>query len=720
MVTEFGFARDWRFNTQRDVFREKGCDWRCVHTEYIEPLGAIAPSGVTSPQDMDLSDWTAGYNAKFRQIYVSGNPVVKWIEYYDGSVYTPATDPDDRTGILSAKTSQVGRWALRMVRFAPPPEQGVAAYVTVSMSAARLEGGVAVETGILSLVLPLHNSEYDRPLLHVVWGDPGDLGLYDVFTTGTILSTAERGATMQQGESRETWLFEYEEDPSMYDGSHILIRSPEQLGENTWWYVRAPNIQILDADLSIIVAGHVCALNLTPITYSWDANSMWADADQARPLPNADGWASTTTWGTVASCPDSWDVTASIPEGITEHRPRLRFISGYGDGDTTSRPVCWFIYEEAPATISADDTTEWDTSDYHKLQYISWEWDARYRGCTGSARFAPFTDDSEPLDWLRDNALIEMYLGWQPGAGDDLERQLVATGYIMPSRERLRDGEEAAGQPQLTFEIGDFAAARLPQKQCMDLRQMGGMTIEEFIEMAANRLGLGIHCWVDPAIENQVIPLGDPPSRPNFEPLDGDSWETLFSNVEQACNIRIGFDQDGYLFADTGPEEYVHGESAIVFRLDEESTTPGDEVYRISHTTSTEEFRNVLKAIAGKDDNRTEYYWAEPVDDREAGIGDDWNVVLVDDETDTAGGIGNLEQQFLNRFYKRSDMIEWVGPARPTLRPDDFVAITKAENIDVPDGAVYQILSHHIEADALAFRATSTIRAVLVWINSEA
>jgi hypothetical protein len=246
------------------------------------------------------------------------------------------------------------------------------------------------------------------------------------------------------------------------------------------------------------------------------------------------------------------------------------------------------------------------------------------------------------------------------------------------------------------------------------MRQAGGMTVGDWLDLIGNRMGLPagmIAC--DAAVENQVIPLHEIPSTANLEASDGSSWLSHIQAVENAGDIRVGWDTDGILFADAGSPEYEHGVSAIAYALDETSATHEDIVYKVDASTLGGGFRNVLKATFGREDKRTDYYWVEAQADRLAGIGDDWPVVITDDDARYPADIG---ERFNREHYDtQQGTIQWEGPCRPTLLPDQFVSITAASGVGVDVDSVYRITQVTHSMDAEAFDASTSVEAVLVY-----
>ena len=699
LVTEFGLARDWRCNER----------WVGYNCEYIEPLRAIAPVGDIYPADMATADWTASWNNRWRERYVSGFPVAQWLEFYDGSIYAAGTASSTSAGNLLSDGDWSPRWALFLQRYTPPSTQGVYSWFAIQQEALWWNGATWADA-IFSIFLPLGDDTYGKPFMHLAY-PATHATTFDVLTEGTVLSTYDGGFEREQGPQRLTLTLEYEEDTAKYSGGYVLALFA---GATKRWAYHNRNLRLSTGQVRVTCNGGIQSFCLAPITYQRNGTTMpW----QEKPMPVVSGetWVSATTWDTVQSTATDWVV--SVAKEGSSQRPVVSFTRD-AYGQTAKRPVLWMANEQHDATIANADATTETTEGEAKLQSLTWRWDRTYRGCRGVATFSGF--ESEPFPNWRENAKVDVYLGWQTGAGASITSALVASGYIVPGTlTKLRDGGAFAGDPQLgSVEIGAFDVVRMARKDILDLRQAGGMMVNDFMLMAGNRMGLPTS-MIDVAVAVQTleIPLAELPSAPAFAPQDSDSWAQLFDQIQEACDIRIGFGKDttGKFFADAGPPTYSHGYSSIAFSIDEDTVTPEDVVYRIEHNRSGDGFRNFVKIIVGPDDDRAEYYWAEALADREAGIGDDWSRVIVDDDTDRSSGIYDVASKFFSTECVWQDDIVWVGPARRDLMPDEFVQITHCDDLGFEVDAVYQITSHEIEVDIEAFDARSTIRAVQVY-----
>lgn len=736
----FGLSRDWRPDK----------DWHRAGIEWVDPLKAFAPSGAYRPVAMDLDDWAVGGNEMFREIVVAGNPAVQWLQFYDGAVHTWADDEADVYGILKA-TAEADDWMPRfclwLKRQTPPPGQQITPQVSVVMQALTWDGTQWVE-GRVGLYLPLQgdansdaSNRFDTAMLvHATLTEAPADEFWDIWTAGRILSQGPRGPAASNRLIEEGWLFEYEEvwldsDGTLWaedDGtrdfqqSFILIRHvDDSMGD--WWVYASDTLRLTFGTygtdtsrptLAITVAGAITTLNCCWVVYGGVDGRAVTNRALTLGHPAIE---TTETWGTLYSQATGWTVgttnhAAYAAAGMygPEVTTQRQWLYAYaGTEPWNIRPMVWDMTEDHAATVVAKGGSTGSTLFDDSLRSITWTRNDTWKGATGSAEFYPSDEELYPT-W-RPNGRLDVHLGWQDDAGDDFAEDLVGVAYIEPDGiQRSADGGETDAPYHLSLRFGDFAATRLQQKGIIDLRQAGGMTVGDWLDLIGNRMGIPagmVTC--DAAVENQVIPLHEIPSTPNLEATDGSSWLSHIQAVENAADIRVGFDADGNLFADTGSPEYEHGVSEIAYTLDETSATAEDIVYQIEATQLGGAFRNVLKATYGREDKRQTYYWVEAEADRIAGIGDDWPVVITDDDARYAGDIG---ARFNREHYDtQQGTIRWTGPCRPGLLPDQFVSITAASGVGVEADAVYRITQVAHSMDAEAFDAATTVEAVLVY-----
>ncbi len=694
-----------------------------------------------------MTGWTVqpGKEDKFR----TGEP--DWARkatsyaFVDGSIYTSAIAAGGQLVSPSAFDALVPRFALWMERKPPPIGQGVFTSIAINIPALKTVEGVE-QPARLTLVLPLEQAsddegyQWDEPALHFILesdigsGDYVGVGSYNLFTDGEILVRGPKSSAMQHGAGREGWLFEYEEDDDLYSGGHILIRCVTDDGERYWHY-HDRNLRVVSTDEAVAAGatwglgkwvvrcqGAPLIFNLSPIHYGDNDGYAWPRNE--RPLPDAvatndveaDSYsdAGAAAWSSLNSCPSGWTVTEGDPADGS-HRPYILFErtgTAYNE-----RPVLWFATETHRATIgdtASGERDDTDTEGVHRLIDVRWTWGRDWKQSEGEATFSPEAE-AYCEDW-RENANVLLRLGWSEGAGEGLEADVLAQGYILPGGlPRGRSGDEAHGDPRFgPVRFGSYDVARLPQKQVIDVRQAGGMTVIEWAEqILGDALGID-RIYTDAGVASIIIPPHSIPSLPALAPRDGSSWEAHIAEVERAAGIRVCWNRDpSYdLWIDAGPPEYEEGVSEIALEIEYQATADADKLLNIEHEATGAGFRNRLKAIAGPPDDLSEYYYAADLAERKATIGDDWPVVIEQEDAE----VGELYEEFRRLHGEASAaQLHWTMPMRPDLRPDMFVRVTDCPGIGATTDAVYRIETHTLQTHAQEAWAESIITAVRVY-----
>lgn len=708
LVTQYGYGRDWRIDR----------DWQRLNLEYVTPLRALAPAGQKLPANMTLGvDWieVGGFNNMWRQVYASGNPVVSWVEFYDGALYpSTASGPEFLGGLLSVAEWDPA-WLLSVMRYMPPAEQGVHTQITVSMRGraqvdeeGKLDAEGEWEDATLSLVLPLADEEYRCPFLHVI--APEAAGYFDVLTSGHILSEGPSTSAQAQGVVREGWLFETIDvvpwGEEGYAGTHFLLRNTADM--SSWWWFHSPLVGAQSGVLGLTVGGSVQAVNLAPIEYGNLEGTGYPLEGQALPSCAGSEWNPTAAWRAEQTEAEGWTVGVAGAAGDL-YRPYVTMTRTDPEA-LHRRPVVWSIQQAHAAVVEPQGGISETTAGQDCLRSVAYRLNSEWKGAEGEAVFEPASGDTEWFPALRENSLVEVHLGWPEGTGEGLDCGRVATAYILPGGlQRLRDGESFAGAPLLTLRFGDFWASRLGVKDILDLPQAGGQTVEDWAEMIGNRLGFTAgEIAVDAAVADRIIPLSSLPSEPNLAPQDGDGWEGHIRAVEVAAEVRVCFDREGAggLQVDAGRPAYQEGVSEFAYRLDYDTLTEQDVLYRVEVTPAGRQWRTLLKATAGRADSEKVLYWSETPEERHAGIGDDWGRGMTDRE---ATSPDYLQSAFAREHRRDAQRLSWEGPLRPDLRPDLFVQVTELPGVGVEALSVWQIEEHVMVVDLERFEGFSRI-----------
>ncbi len=721
LVTKFGLSRDWRPAAQK--WRLKGC-------EFIEPLRCIAPAATMNLKDFDWEGiWTKGGNEKWRACYISGNPAVKAAEYTDGSVHSN-TD-EDRYGTLASASTYMPRFGLHIARWAPPPGQEILVYVTVTCDCQVLQetnpptGTRTWQDGRLCFFFPAASQEHRNVFIHAV--APAPTGYYNVYSVGQIIGTLESNGVADQGPSRETYWVEYEEivpfneawedetDSAAGDwvGCEFLLRSSRDPG--TIQRVHTDIVRAKASQMLLLAQGAICKLAWWPLTYGEMDNTkyppepIYPEADAVTPLPlphevvgndvEEDAWEEDVTWDPYYREAPNWTVTVldhrhddeTPPNDIdVARRPIVTFT--FASPGQTERPLLWNVGEDHLPTIGDANTAEpYDTDATDVLERLTWKWAKDWKSHEGSAEYIPCDiDDYDDLHAI--NSVVTLHAGW------DTHTQ-IATAYIPLEGTHVEasGAQVGPGLKRRTYDLQGFWQARLPQKDVLDMRQAGGMTVGDWAALVGARLGIPADSIdVDEAVASRVIPGSPLPSEPHLEARDGSSWQTHIQEVERAATIRVKFDTDGTgnMAVDGGAPEYEHGVSTISATIDEASLTAlPEQMQRVGYNGDP---RNVLKATYGQETFRRVYYRAETLAQRKVSAGDDWPLVVEDD---TAATPAEIVARFLKENYTVEAIWRITIPMDTALRPDMFVQAAGTCKVLLAN-AVFRIIEHEIEVTA--------------------
>lgn len=780
MAVQHGLSRDWRFGKST---------WALRGLEYIEPLRAIGPWGLKLPTDMDLDVWTLAYNDKFREWKAIGNPSAVGALFYDGAVYAAATAITTFCGTATSPivTTGLPQWVLNITQYAPPPTQGVIPQASVAMKA-QYRTAISTDPEVedtwenaqVGLCLPHHSETYNRSFLwcHVgatAWTD--NVNWLNDGNAGFPLGLGPSSHSMSQKPTEETWVFETVEvwrdangalwgesgEGRTFVTTHILIRRGSEFDD--WWHITDSNLRFVTEGSPywrVTMGGSVQWFNLSAVRYSWEpvtagAYLPWDGApltggtvpDVTGPTPNGkqppgdpDAWNSDPAYSAIASNVSGWTV-AVVNHPTLADRPYLTCTPA--DYVRYYRPVVWSIGETNQAIIGeVDALTSHSTEGDSSLVRLSLTLNKDWKGASGSGEFLLSLDAAARYDTWKVNAKLDVTMGWQTGAGAGLAATKMAEAYIKPDGiRRWIDGDDNGAAPMLAVEFGDFAEVRAARKGIADLRQAGGMTVDDWAHMIANRMGiatgetgLGDLLYVDPAVADLVITeTTDIPSLATLAPHDGETYLSHIAAVEKAADIRVGFSRQVsgtwyVMTVDAGPAEFVPatgtppaGGSTIALSIDYDTTTFTALPWSVENQPNGDRYRNVLKArygrpkrtVTGVDAEQSTWYWSETLERRKETIGDDWGTTIEDSDSDTQAGPW---EQFLEECYGNWGRLRWTMTMRTDVLPDSFVEITDLPGIETDDGFIYQVqeVTYEIDADPNVNDATMDVTAVLVYL----
>lgn len=741
MPEQFGLCRDWRPSEK----------WRGYNCEYIKPLGAIGPVADARPRSMSDSEWdtAALYNTSWAGRYPAFIDSVLCWQFTDGSVYPQGTAAATSQGGLIAESwcaSVLPRFAFYMIRSMPPAGQGVFTGAHVTVPTIWDDEGTD-RPGILTVYWPLaggtpgddSSKQFSAPFLHhIMIADMDDDGV-QIFADGNILATGPGGSSRRQGSGREGWLFEYEEDSSLFEGGHVLIRNTENM--DRWWHFHDSRLRLASKDLwdaagfasgdegystwwkwQIGVQGAIQTVNLTPLLYGAAAGAVWPE--EPRPLPHeadsneveADAWDDTATWGDLVSDSSGWSVsTAQASDGT--RRPQTTFtppVSAVG-----RRPVLWLQTEDySPQFTAAETDPRTDTDGDGYLEGLVWTWGKDWKGSRGSASF--YRQDTAIYPSWEERGSCVLAMGWNSGAGASIDKEDISQAYIVPGGlMRDRVGEDYLGAPGLgPVQFAAYDVAILPDKPLIDLRQAGGMTVEDWAGMVAERLGIPSgKVYVDLSVASQQIPTNAIPSKPHLAAQDGESAGSHIAAVEKAADIRVCWNRSTsyVMWVDGGPPDYNPETSTIALEIDYDTLVEQNMIYNIEHVQTAARSANALKVRYGREDRlggQQEYYQAQPAAHRAVYLRGDYWAYYEDPDAD--------RDELVARYGKErkagDGLLAWRMPLRIDLRPDMFVKVTDCPYMDIVADAVYQIETHTADQP----NAESRLTSVRVYIDDEA
>lgn len=775
-ISKFGHGWDYR-NGENVIKSQDGAKtpgWSLTGCEFIEPLKAIAPRGALLPQDMTLGStsgkWAAGDNTAFRETVIAGNPAVKFLEFYDGSVHQDTEALTDYSGSLLYTGNRYPRGIVTLIRCSPPAGQEVRASIAISIPCEKYNGSTW-DAGYFTLVLPNNDATYTAPFIHEILSSEFT-GKVDVLAQGRILAKGPAASAQKQGQWREQWVIEYEDDATNFAGGHILIRNSDNMEE--YWHYYSRNLRLTTGAWSVSVQGAVTAINISPISYG-GASMMTAYPQGEFIFPSDADFEQVRTLGTVNSARTNWTVTATESDsthleayststtygvGAIVHdnaaypdRQAYRSIQAantnnalteaawweayngasyddlYNPADTRlrvvfartnsanwyERPVLWNTYEESAYTISGASATSVDTDAAAMLESIEYTLNDDWRGATGSAKFG--TQATALYPTLAENAKVEVYMGWDDSASASLRSTKVATCYIAPGGIQRYKNTDMYGLPSMSLSLCDFTTSRLGRTCILFQRQAAGQTITGWFTSCANAMGLP-DAMVDVAagIASTVIPLSEVPGEATFAPKPGDSWQDHLDSVCNALGYRWGVDKDGSgkLFIDAGRPVYEDGVSTIALEIDHDTLTMENVAYEIGIDRDFGKYRNMV--FVNRQD--MEAGWASWSDMSAEGV-----LFAHYSAQANAGDLSASATMIYNELHRGQATLKVTMPLRVDLRPDMFVQVVDCPEIGITANSVYQITEHKMRGgfngNSSEAESQLTMRFVAVPVEEE-
>lgn len=746
VLTALPLTREWRPD---ETWQQRG-------TEYVQPLGALAPVADVGPRSMyyDTTAWTpqgvadelatawwtdtAHGNGHWMETYTSisnaSGQRPQFLAYVDSTVYTSATGAFGQLESPSIIHENFApNFAWHILPWSPPQNQAVPCAMSLSFPATRRRGGSWSDDGRISLNIPVSIDLFPDPFWHWISDEEiAETASWNVFEHGEQLATIPFGrmsSTNMVGQWM-CWLCEYVTSPDLFDGCHLLLRCAPN--NDAWHHLYLPDLEFFPRPgidpWYLTIQGFSAITNVTLPRYG-DSISMPSGATVterksvpryplAKPPVQPDSgnvYAAEPEYSHLASLPmrpaiddgdptpiAGWEVSVVADPDMEEQemRPEVAFKRTSAE-QWHLRPYLWVVYEDYAPTYGEADSTTYTTDSANRLTKLTYSINSEWRMARGSAEFVQSAAD---FVWPQ-GSRVEVTLGWDDSADAALRATKVATAYIMPGGVTVdKDGERSFGIAKPGLQLGDYFAAHLPNKQIFDARQAAGWTVVEWIGYIADRLNLDYTVAAECAAWR--IPTDPIPSRPAFPASDGGFWHSHMTEVCDALNLRWGFDKTaaGELFVDMG-RPYYAGTPDFIF--DEDTTTEKDQVFVLKRGNDRQGLATILKIITG---HSSDYHFDTLTDRAASGL--DWSAVL---SGESAADPTAILAKHWRQYRDHAETLTWTGPLRVDLRPDKFVLMSDPPaNADVDAGSVWQIIEHEMMCDAVRGEATSTITAVEV------
>lgn len=690
--------------------KHEGLLWSCQgDMEWIESLNALAPRGYAYPGEESYHDyWVPGGNQRWREVKVSGNPTVSWLEYYDAGIYTGTESVSTYSGLVTRNASfPVGvNWCLHLIRNAPPAGQTLQSAVFVTFQAEVWDtDDAAWDTINMVLFLPMAGQQYNGvPSLYVI--DPLPETAYSL-TDYQPVAFMNPKTDKQEFPHREWWSVEYIRHPAeAIDNTTgwFLIRTSGSDEPMLW---RSPIIRPKAGTVSIRAQGSVVDTNLRQIRYGYipaegQADPSWSFWPSYYPrFPQVVGstFSHSATFQAIKSQPTGWTSAVAALSADAPHVPKVT-VTRTGATNWNERDVFWALGTEMASVFGEANATT-DTTQGKHLANVSVTLRSDWRGATGTARMAPTTSTAAGA-W-KDNSPVDVYLGWQTGAGAIAEKLLTRLKIVPGSMKNTRTGGEAGGRLVTTFGLSDMVMD-LVEGEIVFGRQAGGRNLAEWFRSCMGAIGIpAAQVYVDATLESYIIPAAPIPSGECFPQRDGDSWKAHLDSVCNACGVRWGFTRTigGTIYAaflDLGKVAYT-GASTIAFTIQDGVQDEGMTL-RLSHSTNHLHGPNAYRIASGDSSNRSLARFEKANDLQNVGLYVEthasrkergalmrWKNV----EYKPSVNPGDILKVFERRMNDTVSMIEWDTILRPDLLPEMFVQVSTTKYPRIATGTVFQI-----------------------------
>jgi hypothetical protein len=694
----WGYGYDWLFQAERE---DRPTDpskwiptWALNNTTIIPGLDILTLAGYAVPGNMVLADWSFASSTQRNSQGLSEDASDRW------RLERPSGRP--RVDYLSWPISSAGSFgravssaayhpnaAFRLVEFAPPEDEGDAAYTAVEFL-----GGHRIWTMGYRIYLPVHTgSGTNRPILYR--GAPGNWEAVDECnTTATGLQTVED----EDFKRRVIWI-EYVKAriPSNYASGDPLeppeITSPGVFviwmsGMRKPWIYEIPTqpggyapyfYEPQIGPVAVEFGDHAAMVNVKEIT--------WAPTGDAEPfeylrwdprfndIPAPGYTTSHDEGGGTVSVADAVDA-----EG--RHRPKITLT-----GSPNSRPLVYVVHQHQDPTFSADRTLPNPMStraatlkgsgdDYTELRKVTWN-----RGLYRNWRMTAEIADVEAY-WvgeLTPNQQVDLTIGWDTGPDWTMMR-----GYVTQKPEldpAVRQGESAT----ITVQAADWIMTRGAKHYMVHPCSPEGWDLRDWVAWWLKRAGFnGVFTGVTgvQVARNKRKELAwDFSHRTNIvQGIDQVLKAHDFTPLQVTVNGALKFEREPKWTSGDTPD----------WTLDE--STKGDD--QIQYLGSEFDYSQMANWVGVGTGGRFVYpAWdlgsiQTPADDDF--IGDDWQRIEVDASLSVTQAQARA-QQILEESMRGRQLVRWTRESTGAYKPGDFVKVITT-GVGIPANSVFKVL----------------------------
>lgn len=719
---DFGGAYGWEYNNQ---------------FEYIKRMACIAPIGVFTPYDMNLSSWDIQGKWKLASYssYLKHRPL--W--FYDGR---PDLYPGTEWGNIITKIAVPYNLQFHIWRIGAAP--GETEPATFSIRLCGGEGGQQYQ-----LTLPAYGrtgkehaditgrtgDEFCKAILYGRCAG-GDWSVVDTMGAGSAPALSEVSKSPKFQAVRIEYL----------PGALII-----SIGESESWVVTGPwwqrngqlveHVDLQPGQVEVRVIGHTAMFAMHRLLYPSGISirpkrvavvgGFFSNSPQYNVLGRGDAGT------TITATP-----TPSPTEFGNGWYPDVRFTSN----SPNYRAALYNIQEYRTAVLSTGVSNIQSTQDNPNfiLEELSGETRLDYKGSTMKALItcAP----GEELATIGANCGVRGLVNVHDGeTSEQYNFPVTGTPYFTQMFSGYAEAPSkikppgVAGNIRAEVTASDIISSRL-RKKCIDYQCSfegntygNGWTVQSAFQYLLNSAGVpNSLISINAAMPIVNMPISQNPGKRlfKFQP-DADyaqvidtvvkaGWCWSVANPGAKRGMVWGVNPAGVVFLDVARE----WDGTIDYTLDANSAVPEDMVMNFRSSKSLSEFKNILTVMAGEGEDAVarmlydEGSWSDA--SASNFIGDIWKEFKsYPDGTD----INAITNEIWERIARWNNFIQWETDDNPWLMPNNMVAVypqglssgayPDMKGLEIPAGSVYEIISKSWLSKA-GGRFSQTLQAVRV------